>query len=153
MNEEMEKLIKLLSQASQEIGEERTIERISDGVIALDGKLIEVKKGSIEENGIIKDLTSFELRQFSCGHLSRGRKNFGGICSSKKHNYRKLPVLNRNIGPLTPFVCCDRCIKRCIRCKRLFCIYCITTVHSLPGVCFCKRCAFWRGLGDIFLRR
>ena len=66
MNEEMERLIRLLSQASQELGEERTIERISDGVIAVDGKLIEVRKGSIEENGIIKDLTSFELRQFSC---------------------------------------------------------------------------------------
>ena len=153
MDPEMERLIRLLSQASQELGEERIIEQISDGVIATDGKLIEVRKGSIEENGIMKDLTRFELRQFSCGHLSRGRKNFGGTCSSKKHNYKKLPILNKNINPLTPFVCCDKCIKRCIRCKKPFCIYCITTVHSLPGVCFCHRCAFWRNLGDFILRR
>lgn len=153
MDPEIEKLIRLLSQASQEIGEERIIEQISDGVIALDGKLIEVRKGSIEENGIIKDLTQFELRQFSCGHISAGRKNWGGVCSSKKHNYRKLSLLNRNLDPKTPFIACNQCLKRCVRCKRLFCVYCITTVHSLPGVCFCNRCASWRKVGDFFLRR
>ena len=153
MSNGKDKLMKMLSQIAQDLGEEITVERLSQESIIKDGKFGKKRKASIEHNGVIKDIIEYERRLLSCGHISRGRENFGGICSSWKHDYRRLPVLDKSLDSRTPFAACSQCIKRCVRCKRLFCIYCITTVPSLPGVCFCKNCARFRRLGDFFLRR
>lgn len=149
MNREMEELLALVSKVSQKLGEKITITHISQQPITEDGKLYEKREGSVEEGGAIKDLVEYNRRLFSCGHIA-STDSFGSICSSATHDYKKLPVLNKNLDPSTPFMGCQKCIKRCIRCKKLFCIFCITTVSSLPGVVFCKSCARSRKWDDFF---
>lgn len=149
MNPDIERLLALVAKTSQGIGEKIIITRILQESVAETGKLYERREGSIEEGGEIKDLVEQNVRLFSCG-CAANTKTLGSVCSSPIHIYRTLPVLNKDMPSSTPFICCKKCIKRCIRCKKLFCLFCITTVSSLPGVVFCKSCARARKWDDFF---
>jgi len=154
MNPEMERLLELVSQVAQKLGDDITTEHVSDEPIIKDGKLefFLNKKTAFVENGAIKDVKDYGRRLFSCGHIA-SKDSFGSVCSSPTHDYKRLPVLNKGQDPATPFVACKHCVRRCIRCKKVYCLFCITSVPSLPGVCFCKSCARRRKIGDFFLRR
>jgi hypothetical protein len=152
MNPELQRLLELVSQVSQGLGEERIVEYISDEPITKDGKLYEVIKPSINQDGAIKDFRIYIRRLFSCGHVA-SKDSYGGICSCESHDFKKLPVLNKDLPSSTPMLMCKKCLRRCIRCQKIFSVFCVTTVASLPGVVFCKRCARSRRWGDFFLGR
>jgi hypothetical protein len=137
--QELEELARRLALAAKGVGEDRKIEQISQQPISTDWRLLEIKKASYEVEGQLKDITIYERKLFGCGHLCLGKGNFGGICTSKHHRYRKLPVVNRKLDPNTPLVACKECLRACARCQRGFCLYCITL--NSRSEWFCSWCA------------
>ncbi|OIN95653.1 hypothetical protein AUJ66_08745 [Candidatus Desantisbacteria bacterium CG1_02_38_46] len=101
------------------IERKRIIERIVSNPIAEDGKLIDVVSTTfMDAYGGIYEVQEFRLRYYDCGHLSFGRKNFGGIC-------------------FNGCIVCNSCITRCCECGRLACSRCITIEE---GKIYCNRC-------------
>jgi len=148
MNPELERLLVLVSKVSQGLGEKIIVKHISQ---LTDGRLYEKREGSVIEDGEIKDLIHENLKLFSCGHIASGNRDiFGSVCCSPTHDYRNLPVLDKNLDPDTPFLACRHCIKRCIVCHKTYCLFCIV---SIDGICYCKHCALWRKLKNFFFGR
>lgn len=153
MDPDIERLLGIVAKTSQGIGDETVIEYLSDTPVTVDGKFFETKKQTvIGDDGVPKNVNLYGKRLFGCGHIA-SRDRFGAVCSSPLHNYARIPVLNKQLDSSVPLAACSKCIRRCIRCKKFFCIFCIETVKSAPGLVFCRHCARARKWGDFFKGR
>ena len=126
MDQEKERLIRLLSQASQELGEETVIEEVLNETVRESGKLGEKIEGSVEKNGSLHDYKRFKRRFYDCGciakNLNPGAKCYKGHLPCSNHSYR------------------------CLRCRRSVCIKCL---ESINGVVFCRWCSVIRKITPV----
>ena len=153
MDPDIERLLGIVAKTSQGIGDETTVEYLSDVPVTVDGRFFEIRKKTvIGDDGVPRDVKLYGKRLFGCGHIA-SRGTFGAVCSSPLHNYAKLPVLNKALDPSVPLAACSKCVRTCVRCRRIICKFCVTTVHSLPGIVFCPSCARSRRWSDFFKGR
>ena len=127
-------ILKLLQVMSSNIESKKIVEEISDSSIIEDGRLVEIEKSSsLDEAGGVQDSTISRIRVHeSCGCISRGKENFGLVCS----------VCFRTT--------CNKegHFSHCLICGRPLCIRCRKLVNDKP---YCATHAFWARISK-FLR-